>query len=117
MLRRWLSIFALMAVLGAALAAPPIDSSPHADAPAVTVVGATAVEAHRSAIDGIRAAFSKSPLEIHVGDLRSFGDDRSRVGWFAGPRTRAIVAIGTEALQLGAAQRPDVPVISTMPVG
>ncbi len=114
MLRRHRSIFALMAALGVAPAAPPSDSSAHADAVAVTVVGNTAVEAHRLAIDGVRAAFSGSPLEIHVVDLGSLGRDRSREERFAAPGTRVIVAIGTEALQSVAAQRPSVPVISTM---
>jgi ABC-type uncharacterized transport system substrate-binding protein len=113
MLGRRRSIFALMAALGAVFAAPPSDG-PHADAPAITVVGATAVEAHRSAIEGIRAAFSKSPLEIHVVDFGGLGAERSRVERFAESGTRVIVAIGTEALQLVAAQRPSVPVISTM---
>jgi ABC-type uncharacterized transport system substrate-binding protein len=114
MLRRRRSNFALMAALGAALAAQPSDSGPHADSPAVTVIGATAVEAHRSAIEGIRAALSKSTLEIHVVDLSRLGAERSRVERFAEPGTRVIVAIGTEALQLVSAQRPNVPVISTM---
>ena len=114
MLHHQRSIFALMATLGAVLAAPPSDSSAHADSPAVTVVGTMALEAHRSAIDGVRAALSRSPLEIHVVDLSSLGADTSHVERFAGSRTRVIVAIGTEALQLVAAQRPNVPVISTM---
>jgi len=113
-LRRRRSNIALMAALGTVLAAPPSDSGPHADSPAVTVVGAMAVEAHRSAIDGIRAALSKSALEIRVVDLSRLGAERSRVERFAEPGTRVIVAIGTEALQLVAAQRSNVPVISTM---
>jgi ABC-type uncharacterized transport system substrate-binding protein len=113
-LRRRRSIFALLAGLGAALVAPASEDGVHAALPAVTVVGSTTVEAHRSAIDGIRAALAKSPLEIHVVDLSRLGAERSRGERFAEPGTRVIVAIGTEALQLVAAQRPNVPVISTM---
>jgi putative ABC transport system substrate-binding protein len=108
------SIFALLAGLGAALAAAASEDAVHTDFPTVTVVGATAVQAHRSAIDGIQAAFTKSPLEIHLVDLSRSGPESLRTERFAGPGTRVIVAIGTEALQLVAAQRPNVPVISTM---
>src|SRR5579872_5339677 len=84
------------------------------DSPSVTIVAAPAVEAHRAAIEGIRQGFAKSSVEIRVVDLSASQNDRSGADRFAAPGTRVIIAIGTEALQLVAAQRSEVPVISTM---
>jgi putative ABC transport system substrate-binding protein len=108
------SIFRLLSGLGAALAARASDEGAHVDSPAVTVAGSMAVEAHRSAVDGMRTGLSKSSLEIHVVDLGRLGAERARAERFVEPATRLIVAMGTEALQLVAAQRPPVPVIATM---
>lgn len=80
----------------------------------VTIVAATEIEAHRDAIEGIRTRLAKSSVEIRVVNLSTFRRDGSLGERLAAPGTRAIIAIGTEALELVAAERPDVPVISTM---
>ena len=81
---------------------------------AVTVVANTSVEAHRAAIDGIRAAFSGTALEVRVVDLNASAGERQGSERFAAPGTRVVIAVGTDATQLVAAEKPEVPVISTM---
>lgn len=80
----------------------------------VTIVANPAVEAHRAAIDGIRAAFHGTPLDVRVVDLTAPAGERRGSERFAAPGTRVIIAVGTDAIQLVAAEKPDVPVISTM---
>lgn len=83
-------------------------------AAAITVVANTSVEAHRAAIDGIRAAFSGTALDVRVVDLNASAGDRQGSKRFAAPGTRVIIAVGTDAIQLVVAEKPEVPVISTM---
>lgn len=80
----------------------------------VTIVAATEIEAHRVAIEGIRTRLAKSSVEIRIVNLSAFRNVGSRADRLAAPDTRAIIAIGTEALDLVSAERPDVPVVSTM---
>ena len=82
--------------------------------PSVTIVAATAVEAHRAAIEGIREGLANSSMEVRIVDLSASRSEATGADRFAGPGTRVIIAIGTEAFQLVAAKRPEVPVISTM---
>jgi len=82
-------------------------------APAITVVANASVEAHRAAIEGIRSAFSGTTLDVRVVDLTAAGE-RQGSERFAAPGTRVIIAVGTDAIQLVTAERPEVPVISTM---
>ena len=82
--------------------------------PSVTIVAATAVEAHRAAIEGIREGLANSSMEVRIVDLNAFRSEGTGAERFAGPGTRVIIAVGTEAFQLVAAKRLDVPVISTM---
>ena len=108
------STFALL-ILAAGLWAARHSHAESRTAPAsVTIVATTAVEAHRAAIEGIREGLAKSSAEIHVVDLSTSRSERAGADHFAAPGTRVIIAIGTEALQLVAAGRPEVPVISTM---
>lgn len=82
--------------------------------PSVTIIATPAIEAHDAAIEGIRAALAKTSVQIRVVDLSASRTATAQPDHFAAPGTRVIIAIGTEALQLVAAERPEVPVISTM---
>jgi putative ABC transport system substrate-binding protein len=88
--------------------------APGASPPAVVVVASPGVEAHRLAIEGIHAGLAAASPEIRMVDLAQL-----RVGPAAGAQlvtsgSRVIIAVGSEALELVSAQRPGVPVISTM---
>jgi ABC-type uncharacterized transport system substrate-binding protein len=113
-MRRRHSILVLVALVGGPWAARGICQEPRNGSAAVTIVASTAVEAHRAAIEGIRAALAKSSIEIRVVDLSQSRGEKPSAGRFAAPGTRVIIAVGTEALQLVVAQRPEIPVISTM---
>jgi putative ABC transport system substrate-binding protein len=108
------SIFALLILLAGLWVAHRSQAESRIGSPSVTIVATTSVEAHRAAIEGIRAGLAKSSMEIRVVDLSASRSDRSRADRFAAPGTRVIIALGSEALQLVAAERPEVPVISTM---
>ena len=103
---------AILAGTFAALSVGHSESRPAAAA--VTVVANTAVEAHRAAIDGIRAALNGSTVEVRVADLTPTSGERQSADRFLSPGTRLIIAVGTDAIQLVAAGKPEVPVISTM---
>src|SRR5690349_21328981 len=105
------SIFALVALVGGPLASRGIGQEPRNGSTAVTIVASTTVEAHRAAIEGIRAALAKSSIEIRVVDLSQSRGEKPSTGRFAAPGTRVIIAVGSEALQLVAAERPKIPVI------
>jgi len=107
-------ISALLILLGELSAARSSDAESRPGPPSVTIVATTAVEAHRTAIEGIRAGLAKSSVRIRVVDLSASPSEWSRADRFGAPGTRVIIAIGTEALQLVAAERPEAPVISTM---
>jgi ABC-type uncharacterized transport system substrate-binding protein len=108
------SIFALLLLAAGFWAVCRSHAESRTGPPSVTIVATIAVEAHRAAIEGIRAALAKSSVEIRVVDLSAAPGERSRADRFAMPGTRVIIALGTEALQLVASERPGVPVISAM---
>ena len=108
------SIVALMILVAGLWTARRSQAESRTAPPSVTVVASTAVEAHRAAIEGIRDALAKSSVEVRVADLSASRSERSAADRFTAPGTRVIIAVGTEALQLVAAERPEVPVISTM---
>jgi putative tryptophan/tyrosine transport system substrate-binding protein len=86
----------------------------HSGPASVLVVASLAVEAHRSALEGVQAALEKSSADVRVVDLsraRENPQDNTRI---IPPGIRVIIAIGSEALQWLMAERPEVPVISTM---
>jgi ABC-type uncharacterized transport system substrate-binding protein len=91
-----------------------VRAEPRPVAAAITVVANTSVEAHRAAIDGIRAAFSGTTLDVRVVDLNAAAGGRQNSEHFAAPGTRVIIAVGSDAIQLVATEKPEVPVISTM---
>jgi ABC-type uncharacterized transport system substrate-binding protein len=101
-----LTFLAATALRGAA-------TPPGAPAP-VLVVASLAVEAHRSAIEGIQAALEKSPAEVRVVDLSRPRENSQNNIRIIPLGTRVIIAIGSEALQWLVVESPAVPVISTM---
>src|SRR5579863_6651890 len=109
------STFALMALVAGLWAARCSQAESRTGPPSVTIVATTTIEAHRAAIEGIREGLAKSSVEIRIADLSASRSERSGgADSFAAPGTRVIIAIGTEALQLVATERPEVPIISTM---
>jgi putative ABC transport system substrate-binding protein len=96
--------------LGLALLLPLFGGNSKPAAPAVTVVANTSIEAHKAAIEGIRRARAAGSTAIHLANLGEAGD-RAQL---TPPGTRLIIVLGSEALQVVAAGRPEVPVVSAM---
>jgi ABC-type uncharacterized transport system substrate-binding protein len=97
--------------LGLALLLPLFGgNSKPATVPAVTVVANTSIEAHKAAIEGIQRALAAGSTAIHIANLGEAGD-RAQL---TPPGTRLIIVLGSEALQVVAAGRPEVPVVSAM---
>ncbi|HVP47295.1 MAG TPA: ABC transporter substrate binding protein [Bryobacteraceae bacterium] len=80
----------------------------------VLVVASPAVEAHRMAIQGIEAAMAKTGFQVQILDLNAARSLPTGGTAWASPGTRAIIAIGSEALQIVTAGHPAAPVICTM---
>ena len=83
-------------------------------APSVVVVASVEVEAHRWAIEGIQEALGKPPAEIRIVDAGRARSEQASGSHLAGPGVRAIIAIGSEAVQVVEAEHPEIPVITTM---
>ena len=108
---RGLSIFAVSILLGA----PLIVSAWSGPGPAsVAVVASPALEAHRAAIEGIEASLANTAFQVRVLDLNEVRSLQAAGTAWARPDTRAIIAVGSEALEIVAAGHPAVPVIGTM---
>ncbi|MBI3666887.1 MAG: hypothetical protein HY236_11805 [Acidobacteria bacterium] len=90
------------------------DREPRAGIAPVTVVANTSIEAHREAIAGIQAALAKSSTEVRVVDLSQRTSEQTGSNRLAAPGTRVIIAMGSDALALVAAERVAIPVICTM---
>ena len=99
-------------VLMLLLTAPLVAGDKHA-APVVLVVASVEVEAHRSAIEGIRAVVTASSAEVRVLDASQANGEGSGGQLFA-PSVRVIIAVGSEATRVVESERPDVPVICAM---
>ena len=78
----------------------------------VSVIASMAVEAQRSAIEGIRAALAPSSCEVHILDVSQPKGEGGKL-LFA-PATRLIIGVGTEAARLVESERPELPVIYAM---
>lgn len=85
-----------------------------APVPQVVVVASVGVEAHQSAIEGIREALGKTRAEIRIVDAGRARSEQAAGGHLAALGVRVIIAIGSEAVQVVEAERPEVPVITTM---
>ncbi|HYM10444.1 MAG TPA: hypothetical protein VEU62_06920, partial [Bryobacterales bacterium] len=88
--------------------------APGASPPSVVVVASPGVEAHRLAIEGIHAGLAASSPEIRMVDLAQLRGEPAAGARLVTPGSRVIIAVGSEALELVAAERPGVPVISIM---
>ena len=80
----------------------------------IVVVASLGVGAHRSAIEGIRAALGKSSSQIRIVELAEARSGLAARVRLAAPGTRVIIAVGSEALQIVEGEQPTVPVICTM---
>jgi len=104
-----------MLALSMLLSSPMFGSGGPGPATAsVLVVASPAVEAHRAAVEGIEAALAKTPFQVQVLDLSELRSVQAAGTLFPAPGARAIIAIGSEALQIVTARHPAVPVICTM---
>jgi putative ABC transport system substrate-binding protein len=79
----------------------------------VVVIASVAVEAHRSAIEGIQAALASSPAEVRVLDVDQ-ASNAAGGGLLVAPATGVVIAVGSEAIRLVEAERPKVPAVYTM---
>jgi len=100
---------AIIAAAVSLLALALVVAGASATVPQVVVVASVEVEAHQSAIEGIREALGKTRTEIRIVDA-----GRAAGGQLAAPGVRVIIAIGSEAVQVVEAERPSIPVIATL---
>lgn len=82
--------------------------------PSVMVVASMGFEAHRAAVEGIRAAIAMTASQVKVLDLAEARSEQKSGTPLAAPGVRVIIAVGSEALEIVTAGHPAVPVISTM---
>ncbi|MBZ5592766.1 MAG: hypothetical protein LAP39_11055 [Acidobacteriia bacterium] len=80
----------------------------------VVVVASPGVEAHRAAVEGIEAAMAKTGFQVRVLELNDARTLLASGVALGTPGTRAIIAIGSEALEIVTSGHPAVPVICTM---
>lgn len=106
---RWLAATLVLLATGLATAGDARGA-----VPPVVVVASVEVEAHRWAIEGIQEALGKTHTEIRIVDVGRARSEQAAGGHLAAPGVRAIIAIGSEAVQVVEAERPSVPVITTM---
>jgi len=77
-------------------------------APVVGVIASAGVEAHRAAIEGIRAALGPA-AEVRVADAGQ-GSAKAPLG----PDVRVVIAVGSEAVRLLESERSDVAAVYAM---
>lgn len=95
------------------LVSPTSASAEGRQACEVMVVASEAVEAHRSAIEGIRAALAPSSCEVRILDIgRAAGEGGGKP--LATPAVRVIIAFGSDATRMVEAERLDVPAVYAM---
>jgi len=95
------------------LASPLAGGTEGRPAPVVVVIASLGLEAHRSAIEGIRAALASSPAEVRILDVDQAGNPAGG-GLHIASSTSVIIAAGSEAIRIVEAQRPKVPAVYTM---
>jgi putative ABC transport system substrate-binding protein len=94
------------------LASPLAGGTEGRPAPVVVVIASPGVEAHRSAIEGIRAALASSAAEVRILDVDQASNPAG--GLHIASSTSVIIAAGSEAIRIVEAQRPKAPAVYTM---
>jgi len=79
----------------------------------VVVIASLTLEAHRAAIEGIRAALASTPAELRILDADQASDAASGRPYITAS-TGVVIAAGSEAIRIAEAQRLKAPAVYTM---